>query len=131
MAHQVIEYSYADAPTLKAFSDCDRFVRGLMGPFGSGKSAACVVELLKLAHLQPVQSDGTRRSRFAVIRNSYIQLRDTTIKTFHEWLPPEYFGEWWKSEHNYYLTKFPRCHIEVMFRARSEERRVGKECRSR
>lgn len=117
MTHKVIQYSYADAPTLKAFSDCDRFVRGLMGPFGSGKSSACVVELLKLAHLQPVQSDGIRRSRFAVIRNSYIQLRDTTIKTFHEWLPPEYFGEWWKSEHNYYITKFPGCHIEVMFRA--------------
>ncbi|MDE1828664.1 MAG: hypothetical protein KGH65_05895, partial [Candidatus Micrarchaeota archaeon] len=31
--------------------------------------------------------------------------------------PPEYFGEWWKSEHNYYITKFPGCHVEVMFRA--------------
>ncbi|MDE1828254.1 MAG: hypothetical protein KGH65_03790 [Candidatus Micrarchaeota archaeon] len=88
-----------------------------MGPFGSGKSSGCVVELIKLAHRQPIQADGVRRSRFAVIRNSYIQLRDTTIKTFHDWLPPELFGEWWKSEHNYYITKFPGVYIEILFRA--------------
>ena len=114
---RIIEYSYESVPTIKRFTESDKFVRGLVGPFGSGKSSACVVELVKLAHQQQPQSDGIRRSRFAVIRNSYIQLRDTTIKTFHDWLPPKLFGEWWKSEHNYYITKFPGVHMEIMFRA--------------
>ena len=48
---------------------------------------------------------------------SYIQLRDTTIKTFHDWFPPKIFGEWQVTNHTYYLTKFPGVHLEVLFRA--------------
>jgi len=61
--------------------------------------------------------DGIRRSRWVVVRNSYIQLRDTTIKTFHDWFPPKIFGEWRVTDHSYFLTKFPNCHIEILFRA--------------
>jgi hypothetical protein len=112
-----IRYSYRDAPTIKAFSESPAFVRGLMGPFGSGKSSGCVIEIIKRAQQQVPNEQGLRKTRWAVIRNTYGQLRDTTIKTFHEWLPPEHFGEWRATDKDYHITAIPGCEIEVMFRA--------------
>ena len=104
-------------PTIAAFAEDDSFVRGLMGPFGSGKSSGCVVEIIARAHAQQPGSDGIKRTRFAVIRNTYQQLRDTTIKTFFDWLPPVSFGTWNKTEHTYLITQFDNVEIEIMFRA--------------
>ena len=113
-----IVYSYGPVPTIKKFSDSNKFIRGLMGPFGSGKSSGCVIEIIKRAAAQAPGQDGIRRTRWAVIRNTYPQLRDTTIKTFHNWLPPAWFGEWRSADHDYIINKLaPDLHIEVMFRA--------------
>ena len=112
-----IRYSYKHAPTLLAFSNSDAFIRGLMGPVGGGKSAACVVEIISRAHAQAPGRDGIRRTRWAVIRNTFGELRDTTIKTFHDWVPPGLFGNWHASNHEYTITGFPGLHIEVIFRA--------------
>lgn len=117
MSDLVIRYSYTDAPTARRFSECDKFMRGLMGPFGSGKSSACVVEIVKRAHEQEPGPDGVRRTRWAVIRNTYQQLTDTTIKTFHDWFPPEHFGEYYKQDHRYIINRFDGVYIEILFRA--------------
>ena len=90
-AFQVL-YDYSDVPTLKKFTLSDLRVRCAMGPFGSGKSSACVMEIVRRAHAQAPGPDGIRRSRWAVVRNSYGQLKDTTIRTFHDWFPPKIFG---------------------------------------
>jgi hypothetical protein len=66
-----IRYSYAGVPTIRAFSQSDAFVRGLMGPFGSGKSSGCVFELIRRAQRQVPGPDGVRRTRWAVVRNCY------------------------------------------------------------
>lgn len=120
-----IRYSYRGVPTIKAFSESDRFIRGLMGPFGSGKSSGCVVEIIKRAHAQTPGRDGIRRTRWAVVRNTYQQLRDTTIKTFHHWLPPHVFGHWHKTDHDYRITAFDGLDIEVLFRALDRPDHVG------
>ena len=83
----------------------------------SGKSSACVMEIFRRANEQIKGPDGIRRSRWVVVRNSYIQLRDTTIKTFHDWFPPKLCGEWRVTDHTYLFTKFPGIHLEVLFRA--------------
>src|SRR5687767_3217677 len=94
-----------------------------MGPFGSGKSSGCVIELVKRAGAQAVDPvSRKKRSRWAVIRNTYRQLQDTTIKTFHQWLPPgdglRGFGDWKSTSHDYLVTGLaPDIHMEVMFRA--------------
>lgn len=110
-------YDYTDVPTLKKFALCNDRVRLAMGPFGSGKSSACVLEIIRRAHEQKPSPDGIRRSRWAVVRNSYGQLKDTTIKTFHDWFPPKLFGEYRVTDHVYFITKFPGVYLEVMFRA--------------
>lgn len=110
-------YSYDDVPTCKRFALSNKRVRCLIGAFGSGKSSACVMEIVRRAHMQAPSPDGIRRSRWAVIRNSFPQLRDTTIKTFMDWFPPSIFGEYRVTDHSYIMTKFPGVHLEVMFRA--------------
>lgn len=117
MTKEVVkEYSYASVPTLKRFSQSKAFVRGLMGPFGSGKSSGCVIELVKWSKLQPLQG-GVRKARFACIRNTYGQLADTTIKTFLEWLPDGVFGRYLKADHVYQLNRLDDLDVEIMFRA--------------
>lgn len=83
----------------------------------SGKSSACVMEIVRKAHEQVPGPDGIRRSRWAVIRNTYSQLKDTTIRTFHDWYPPKLFGEYRVTDHMYIITKFPNVHLEILFRA--------------
>lgn len=112
-----IEYDYDYCPTIRQFSNSDIFLRGLMGPFGSGKSSGCVIEIVNRAHQMPPGPDGIRRSRWVVVRNTYPQLRDTTMKTFLDWLPSNYFGRLNKADHEYIVDRFPGVHLEVLFRA--------------
>jgi len=70
-----------------AFHQDDSFVRGLMGPVGSGKSSTCCVEIVARALRQNPSPDGVRRSRWLVMRNTYPELKSTTIKTWETWFP--------------------------------------------
>lgn len=115
-----IKYSYDSAPTIARWSvDRKPMLRGLMGPFGSGKSAGCTIELINLASLQHRQYDGIKRAKFAVIRNTYRELQDTTIRTIKQWLPdgPGGFGTFHETDLAYYITNIPGLEIEMMFRA--------------
>ncbi|WP_374601044.1 hypothetical protein [Niveibacterium sp.] len=89
MADTVRDYA-PPGPVAKAFMKSDGFVRGICGPIGSGKSTACVLEILRRAQMQAPGPDGVRRTRWAVIRNSYPELKTTTLRTWLDWVPPEY-----------------------------------------
>jgi hypothetical protein len=87
MAEQALEIRYDAEPTAVRFHASDAFVRGLRGPIGSGKSVTCVAELLGRAIRQAPDASGVRMSRWAVVRNTYPELKTTTIKTFQRWVP--------------------------------------------
>jgi hypothetical protein len=75
-------------------ADDDAWVKAMMGPIGSGKSTACIMEIVGRAlRQQPGLQTGKRRSRWAVVRNTYPELKTTTIKSWHQWVP-ETFGQW-------------------------------------
>lgn len=82
----VIKYQ-PPGPVATAFHQSDAFVRGLMGPVGSGKSSSCCVEIVGRAIRQKPSPDGVRRSRWLIIRNTYPELKSTTIKTWETWFP--------------------------------------------
>ena len=124
MADLGVNYSYAGVPTIREFARSDAEIRGLMGPFGSGKSSGCVIEILRRAIAQPPGADGIRRTRWACVRNSYPQLRDTTIKTLHQWLQPGILGEWRANDHTFHL-KVNDVEAEIMFRALDRPDQVG------
>lgn len=73
--------------TVVRFHKSDKFVRGVRGPVGSGKSSSCMYELFTRGVEQRPWKDGVRRTRFGVVRNTYPELRTTALKTFGEWFP--------------------------------------------
>lgn len=86
MSDAAIEIKYVAEPTATMFHACDDRVRGVLGPIGSGKSVMCVMEIIMRALAQEPHN-GVRRTRWGVIRNTYGELRTTTIKTWQDWMP--------------------------------------------
>lgn len=81
-------------PVAKAFMLSDAYVRGLRGPIGSGKSGVNIMEMFRrMVQQRKDDTDGRRKSRWAVIRNTNPQLRTTTIKSYQDWLKPDAFGD--------------------------------------
>lgn len=88
-----LKLDFSSAPTVARFFKSDAFVRGIMGPVGSGKSYACCAEIFRRAVQQkPSPRDGIKYSRFAIVRNTHPMLRTTTLKTWLELLPEDVWG---------------------------------------
>ena len=86
-------FDFSSSPTIAKFLQDGSYVRGLMGPVGSGKSYACCSEILKRAIQQkPSPRDGIKYSRFAIVRNTHPMLRTTTLKTWLEVVPENVYG---------------------------------------
>jgi hypothetical protein len=83
-------------PQAQRFHQARGFVRGLMGPVGSGKSSSCCVEIVHHA-LRQKPYRNTRHSRWAVIRNTFPELKSTTIKTWQMWFPDSIAPMRWDS----------------------------------
>jgi len=92
-------------------------VRGIRGPFRSGKSSGCVVEIVRRALAQKPGIDGVRRTRWLVVRSTYRELADTTIRTTHMWLPPQHFGRHYSTDNRYVVKGFEGAEFEILFRA--------------
>ncbi len=74
---------YIAAPTVAGYiEDRKHFVNIIIGPIGSGKTLGSIIRFQVLAHEQLPGKDGMRRTRIAVIRNTYSELRNTTIQSF-------------------------------------------------
>ena len=58
-----MDIKYDPEPTLARFHASDKFFRGIRGPIGSGKSVACVMEIISRCLEMPPDSRGRRRSR--------------------------------------------------------------------
>lgn len=84
----VVDIAYKAEPTVAKFHASEAFVRAIMGPIGSGKSVGCTVDMFAKGIAQKPHN-GIRKSRWAAIRNTYPELKSTTIKTFEDWFPPE------------------------------------------
>jgi hypothetical protein len=113
--------TYKPSPVAEQFMQSNAFVKAIMGPFGSGKSVTCVMELLHRASQQAPAEDGIRYTRFVIIRNTNRMLEDTTVQTVHEWVPPNTpqrkgAGEWLSTKKNFTL-RFGDVHSEWWFRA--------------
>lgn len=84
--NSLVNLTYTPEATAELFHNDNSFVRCMMGPIGSGKSVACVEELKRIASIvQKPDKNNCRRTRFAVVRNTYPELKSTTIKTFQDW----------------------------------------------
>lgn len=81
-----------DGATIEAFLDDFNFVTIIRGPWASGKSVGCIAKMYRIAQMQEPNAQGVRKTRWAVIRNSYPDLQETTIKSWLDWFPEEVYG---------------------------------------
>ena len=123
-----VNVTFDAPPVVSRFLDSDAFVRVIHGPVGSGKSSGCVVEILRRALEQEPDSKGVRDTRWAVVRNTYRELEDTTRKTFEQWLGG--LGSWVEKDFAFQVDKpladGTRLKAEVLFRALDRPQDVKK-----
>lgn len=79
---------YVPSPTGAAFHTDDTFIRGVIGPYGSGKTTLCIQEIVKRTCDMPAWKSGRRAARWAVVRNTSGELYSTTLQSWLTW-----FGE--------------------------------------
>ena len=92
---------YTSPPTLSKFMRSKAYGRLCAGPVGSGKTTAMMMELFRRAMEQAKAPDGFRYTRYAIVRQTLKQLKDTVLKDMQTWLVG--LGEWKVSENTYYL----------------------------
>ena len=121
-----ISYSPA-GPTIERFHADNSFVRVVLGPVGSSKSSACCLEVFTRACEQKAHQ-GVRKSRWAIIRNTYPELKSTTIKTWMDWFPMAEM-RWDAPITSWLRLPLPdgtRMELEVMFFPLDRPEEVGK-----
>lgn len=82
----------------------------------TGKTSSAAYDVIEMMSDRVLPVNEIKKSRFAVVRNSYPQLRDTTIKTYLDWFPPLYFGKY-NATNKQYLIKYDGKEIEILFKA--------------
>lgn len=108
---------YHCGPIARRFhADITSRVKLLIGPFGTGKTSSAAFELIDLASNRVLPTKGKKRSRFAVVRNTYPELRDTTIKSYLDWFPPLFFGTY-NVQNKTYRLEYEDREIEIIFKA--------------
>lgn len=120
-----MKFNYKAPPTVAAFMKSDAHMRVIKGPQGSGKSSGSCVELLRRSISRPADSDGIRRARWVVVRNTMPMLKETTIPTFLQWFPHGTLGSWHATD-KMYNFKFGDVDATVNFRALDDQDDVAK-----
>ena len=119
-----------DGVTIEGFLADYQFVTILLGPWASGKTTACITKMFTIAQGQAA-SRGVRRTRWAVVRSTFGELRDTTIKSWLEWFPEGLYGPLVKQRPYTHVIRVPgepdergrptTVEMEVIFMALDDE----------
>jgi hypothetical protein len=105
---------YVILPTIRKFHESGAQIRCIVGPVGSGKTSAATWELCYYLPQFLLEEYGMRDTRWVVVRNTYRELRDTTMRTIFDWFP---WGTHRKQE-NIYLLRYPEGYtVEILFRS--------------
>lgn len=122
----VVTINYVASPTLAQFHRSDDRYRGVRGPIGSGKSVGCCFEIFKRMQLQAPGPDGIRKTRWAIVRNTYPELKTTTLNTWLDWFPENIFGKLTRSTPMVHNIKYNDVEAEVLFLALDNDADVKK-----
>ena len=127
---RAIVKQYTASPTLARLHMSRMFLKYAEGPVGSGKSTGCMMEIMRRAFGQEPDQHQVRKSRWAIIRNSYPELKSTTIKTWELWVPnevaPVVFGAPITCNFKQNLADGTRVELEVVFLALDRPEDINK-----
>ena len=76
---------YTAPPTIADFQLSEAFIRIIMGPVGSGKTTALIMEILRRGIEQQPGPDGVRRTRWAIVRQTLSQMKMTILLDMLSW----------------------------------------------
>jgi len=92
---------YTPPQTVADFMVSEAFFRLIAGPVGSGKTFGCIMELYRRSAQQAPGPDGIRHTRFAIVRQTLQQLKQTVLKDVLSILPG--IATWKVSESTIYI----------------------------
>lgn len=70
----------------------------------------------------PKSRDGKRRSRWLVTRNTYPDLRGSTVETWLQWFPPDLYGRFFDTEPYLHQMRFLDVEADVHFESFLDDR---------
>lgn len=129
------EFSYVpDGDVLGSFFADRSPVSIIQGPVGSGTSTACCHKMWAISMEQAANAYGERMSRWIVVRNTFDELKQTTLKTWKYWfvqVAQKVFGDVKMSnppEHNimFDCPDGTRVNVEFIFLSLDSEDDVSK-----
>jgi len=116
-----------DGAVLTRFLMSDNKVDVIEGPIGSGKTNAMFRRLGRHAMQQEKSPrDGLRRTRWAIVRNTFPELKRTTIPTWRRVWPANLYGEVKMGSPPRHEIAFGDVRIEVDFLALDDEDDIKK-----
>ena len=116
-----------DGKVLSEYLVDRRHVSIIRGPIGSGTSSCSCIKIAMLAAEQNKSPlDGIRRSRWAVIRNNYPALRNTTVRTWLDWFPENLYGRFNWGKPMSHVMKWADVECEIIFLALDDEADIAK-----
>lgn len=106
---------YVPLPTLQLFHDSPAQIRCVVGPVGSGKTTAAAWEICYYLPEFLYDNYGMTKTRWVIVRNSYRELKDTTMKTVFDW----FNGPWthFAKEPLIYTLTYGTHVAEILFRS--------------
>lgn len=85
-----------DGDVLCDFIENRSHVSIIRGSIGSGTSSASMMKLYSIAMEQwPHPDTGLRHTRWGIVRNTYPDLKNTTVKTWLDWFPENPYGRFY------------------------------------
>lgn len=106
-----MKLDFTPTPTCKEFMLSTKRVRFLVGAVGSSKTTTCLYEILRRAAEQEPAEDGTRYTRFAIIRNTLAAIKSTVLKDIQQIFGP--IIDYRVSESTVYIRKGD-IHCEIL-----------------
>lgn len=83
-----MKLDFTPTATCRDFMVSESRVRFLVGAVGSSKTTTCLYEILRRAAQQEPAEDGTRYTRFAIIRNTLAAIKSTVLKDIQQIFGP-------------------------------------------
>lgn len=97
-----MDIDYHASPTISQMMQSEAFYRLIAGPLGSGKTTGVIFELMRRALMQGTALDGLRYTRFALLRQTLQQLKQTVLKDISQWFSG--IAHWKVSESTIYFN---------------------------
>jgi predicted phage terminase large subunit-like protein len=113
---QAVRIGYRPTPVARRFLADTTMITGLFGPLGTAKTTALCMKAWRYAQAFP-------GAKIAIVRDTWPNLRDTTMASFFTWFPPGVMGELHKTD-KVFTVRTQGAPSQILFRALDDEKDI-------